>query len=137
METIHYFKLKNTDEKPSKEFYETLVEILESDNSGIVVNEFTSHEVLYTFLEKEKVLRLKNLFESYDLLIDDKELTQEVLKTKFVNDEFQETFSDSEYSRILEDFMFRNLTVDDVLDKISASGYESLTSLEKQILEAV
>jgi len=136
METIHYFKLKNTDEEPSKEFYETLVEILESDNSGIVVNEFTSHEVLYTFLEKEKVLRLKNLFESYDLLIDDKELTQEVLKTKFMNDEFQETFSDAEYSRILEDFMFRNLTVDDVLDKISASGYESLTSLEKQILKA-
>jgi len=136
METIHYFKLKNTDEEPSKEFYETLVEILESDNSGIVVNEFTSHEVLYTFLEKEKVVRLKNLFESYDLLIDDKELTQEVLKTKFMNDEFQETFSDAEYSRILEDFMFRNLTVDDVLDKISASGYESLTSLEKQILKA-
>jgi len=136
METIHYFKLKNTDEEPSKEFYETLVEILERDNSGIVVNEFTSHEVLYTFLEKEKVLRLKNLFESYDLLIDDKELTQEVLKTKFMNDEFQETFSDAEYSRILEDFMFRNLTVDDVLDKISASGYESLTSLEKQILKA-
>jgi len=136
VETIHYFKLKNTDEEPSKEFYETLVEILESDNSGIVVNEFTSHEVLYTFLEKEKVLRLKNLFESYDLLIDDKELTQEVLKTKFMNDEFQETFSDSEYSRILEDFMFRNLTVDDVLDKISASGYESLTSLDKKILKA-
>ena len=136
METIHYFKLKNTDEEPSKEFYETLVEILESDNSGIVVNEFTSHEVLYTFLEKEKVVRLKNLFESYDLLIDDKELTQEVLKTKFMNDEFQETFSDSEYSRILEDFMFRNLTVDDVLDKISASGYESLTSLDKKILKA-
>jgi hypothetical protein len=136
MKSVHYFKIRNEEEPPSH-FYSNIVEILDGDDSGIVVNEFTSYEVLYTFLEEEKVKSLKSLLESHDLLIEDRDLTAEILKSKLNDEEFVETFSDVEYSKILENFVLENLSVDDVLDKISESGYESLTHLEKQVLQSV
>jgi hypothetical protein len=134
MRTAHYFKIISKEEDHSQDFYESLTEILEGDNSLIAVNEFSTYEIMYTFLEKEKVLQLKNLFEFHEILIEDQEITEDVIKSTIDNEEFEETFSDSDYLEILENFILMNLTIDDVLDKISEKGYDSLNYVEKKFL---
>jgi hypothetical protein len=133
MATVHYFKLKVEVPENETVFLETLAEIVE-DDTLVAVGEFKTHEVLYTFLEKEKVSQLENLFRIYDVLIDSKDLTEEVLSCSFQDPEFLEIFEDTTYSKLLRNFVIQNLDPNRILDKISKYGINSITKIEKKIL---
>jgi hypothetical protein len=133
MATVHYFKLKVEVPENETVFLETLAEIVE-DESLVAVGEFKTHEVLYTFLEKEKVSQLENLFRIYDVLIDSKDLTEEVLSCSFQDPEFLEIFEDTTYSKLLRNFVIQNLDPNRILEKISKYGINSITKIEKKIL---
>lgn len=133
MATVHYFKLKVETPEDEIVFLESLAEIVE-DESLVAPGEFKTHEVLYTFLEKEKVSQLENLFRTYDVLIESKDLTEEILSCSFQDSEFLEVFEDANYSKVLRNFVLQNLDQDRILDKISKYGMDSLTKIEKRIL---
>jgi hypothetical protein len=133
MATVHYFKLKVEVPENETVFLETLAEIVE-DDTLVAVGEFKTHEVLYTFLEKEKVSQLENLFRIYDVLIDSKDLTEEVLSCSFQDPEFLEIFEDTTYSKLLRNFVIQNLDPNRILEKISKYGINSITKIEKKIL---
>ena len=58
--------------------------------------------------------------------------TKDYLIMKNVDKSF---FNDEINFKILENFLKKNLTLDDVLDKIKYSGRESLTKIDYLILE--
>jgi hypothetical protein len=135
MATFHYFKLKVEAPEDDITFCESLAEIVEND-ALVAVGEFKTHEVLYTFLEKEKVSQLENLFRTYDVLIESKDLTEEILSCSFQDPEFLDVFEDDFYSKVLRNFVLQNLDQDRILDKISKYGINSLTKIEKRILNS-
>ena len=134
MATFHYFKLKVEAPENEKALFETLAEIVH-DDTLVAPGEFGTHEVLYTFLEKEKVSQLENLFRTYDILIESKDLTEEILSCSFQDPEFLDVFEDANYSKVLRDFVLQNLDQDRILDKISKYGIDSLTKIERRILD--
>ena len=48
--------------------------------------------------------------------------------------EFIKTFKDENYRKVLERFLEKNLSVDMILDKINEQGIQSLSEIDKGIL---
>jgi hypothetical protein len=57
-----------------------------------------------------------------------------VLNGDIADHEFTTTFSDAIWAEMLEYFLVHQLTVDDVLDKISRSGLASLSRAERKVI---
>lgn len=134
MNCVHYFKLKV--ENPNDEifFFKSLAEIID-DESLVAVGDFMTYEILYTFFEKTKVIELENLFSTYNVLIESRDLTDKILSCDYQDTEFLEVFSDSIHQKMLRNFIIQNLDTDRILDKISKFGIDSLTEIEKEILD--
>lgn len=96
-----------------------------------------TYEILYTFFEKTKVIELENLFSTYNVLIESRDLTDKILSCDYQDTEFLEVFSDSIHQKMLRNFIIQNLDTDRILDKISKFGIDSLTDIEKEILDLV
>jgi hypothetical protein len=106
-----------------------------NDEDGIAVESFDEYEVLYIFLNKEKIEKLEKLFARKRILLESRDMTEDTLRAVECGSEFTETFQDASYKKMLETFLRNYLTVDMILDKISEKGIESLTDLDKEILE--
>ena len=133
---IIYFKIAQLeDEKIQKSILFETAEILdEEDENLMAVEDFKEFEVIYSFLPSYKSERFKNLLEKFGILIDHKDITEDILMAREKGDEFIKTFKDENYRKVLERFLEKNLSVDMILDKINEQGIQSLSEIDKGIL---
>jgi len=88
----------------------------------VIENEFIVSYVICTELDLEK---LKTFLYKYKVLFEVENITKKFLKG-------HEKVDDEIFLKYLE----HNLTINDVLDKISEIGIESLTDIDKKILKS-
>lgn len=88
----------------------------------VVENDFIVSYVICTELNLEK---FKTIFYSYNILFEIKNITKKFLKG-------HEKINDIIFLEYLEN----NLTIEDVLDKISELGIEALTDFDKTVLNS-
>lgn len=137
MNSLHFFKIKNI---PEAVFENSIVpgmmRILDqNDNENIAVESFDNYEVIYTFLGQEKTEKLEKFLQNVKILLESRDITEDALKSAENGSDFVETFKDESYKKMLESFLRDYLTVDMILDKINDRGMESLTNLDREILE--
>jgi hypothetical protein len=92
----------------------------------------------YTFLPQNKVEKIVNEFKALKVLFSFKDITEEVLMgVQNNNPLFAKTFEDMQHKQLLNSFLKQNQTIDNILDKIKILGINSLTEIDKEILELV
>ena len=138
-QNIIYFKIAQVkDEQIQKSILFETADILEDgDDQLIAVEDFGDFEVIYSFLPFYKAERFLALLEKFNILIDYKDVTEDVLMAREKGREFIGTFQDDTYKRVLERFSEDTLTVDMVLDKINEQGIDSLTDLDREVLKKI
>ena len=78
---------------------------------------------------------LTKLFSKYDIPLKITDVTAQYTHTQSTFDEFTNKYI-SQLDKI-EEFMLANTSVDEVLDKISGFGIQSLNKIDKKILESI
>ena len=99
--------------------------VCQEDNNGI----FT----VMSFLNNNEVNGIDFIFSKYNMLIGSSDITDDVLSGRYQS-QYPDTFNHRVYKSIMEDFILENANVDNILDKISEYGVESLTNDDKIIL---
>lgn len=99
--------------------------VCQEDNNGI----FT----VMSFLNNSEVNGIDFIFSKYNMLIGSSDITDDVLSGRYQS-QYPDTFNHRVYKSIMEDFILENANVDNILDKISEYGVESLTNDDKIIL---
>lgn len=101
-----------------------------SDNFAFVESD-TSNETLFIFSGMDSHEDIRKLFSKYNMLVSYQILTKDFLFQKNLN----EIFVKGKFRKVLLDFLYSNLTQDDVLDKILELGIGSLTKVDYDILQ--
>lgn len=99
--------------------------VCQEDNNGI----FT----VMSFLNNSEVNGIDFIFSKYNMLIGSSDITNDVLSGRYQS-QYPDTFNHRVYKSIMEDFILENANVDNILDKISEYGVESLTNDDRIIL---
>jgi len=99
--------------------------VCQEDNNGI----FT----VMSFLNNSEVNGIDFIFSKYNMLIGSSDITDDVLSGRYQS-QYPDTFNHRVYKSIMEDFILENANVDNILDKISEYGVESLTNDDRIIL---
>ena len=135
LNVVNFFRVKIVDPQVESEVCQKFSEVLDdSDIKFLAVDDFDGSDVMYAFFSNQKAKKIKNIFSSYGVLVEHSDITQEILKNDQKSGEFQKVFSKDSNLTLLRNFREKNLTVDLILDKISESGVDSLTDLDKEIL---
>lgn len=133
---IYHMKLKNIEGDILENVGMDLIEIVGLDfGKQIAYEAFDEFEVMFTFLSEYDTQRVIKVLEKHGILISYKDITGNVLRAKMDQERSEQVFSVSEYKQMLNRFLMANLTVDIVLDKISEQGIESISDIDKKILE--
>lgn len=101
-----------------------------SDNFAFVESD-TDNETLFIFSGMDSHEDIRKLFSKYNMLVSYQILTKDFLFQKNLN----EIFVKGKFRKVLLDFLYSNLTQDDVLDKILELGIGSLTKVDYDILQ--
>lgn len=96
----------------------------------VACEDHDGYESIYCLLDRTGHTKLKDVFESCDVLIDQKDLTLDANSGKFNRLE-----KNPEFERVFQNFMKENLNIDYILDKISQFGKDSLTKEEEDFLK--
>jgi hypothetical protein len=93
--------------------------------------------IMFCFLNDFDLYKLINIFEKYDILIEYKDVTSDIIlgNTNMVYYDV-EIFSNEYFIKLVKLFSMDNLTIDMILDKININGMDSLSEIDKNILEA-
>jgi hypothetical protein len=133
MKKIYLFKLIGEDIEDGDNndfthpFYAEIAQILgEGDAKNLG---FTKDKAMFAALEEAKLEKLSNLMNKY-FIISKTDVTEKVIRG-----EIQAEYPEVE-KELFENFRLENTTVDNVLDKISSFGIESLDHIDKAILES-
>jgi len=121
---IYENDIKN-DIKDIMGFQDYRMVVCQEDNNGI----FT----VMSFLNNNEVNGIDFIFSKYNMLIGSSDITDDVLSGRYQS-QYPDTFNHRVYKSIMEDFILENANVDNILDKISEYGVESLTNDDKIIL---
>ncbi len=130
--SIYSFKLSPMDSVAEKNCGTDMVLEFGTDLAkSITFDLVDGFETVYCFLEEYKCLKLVDIFTKHDVLIQYKDITQEVLigSVTINENDHKET-----YSKLSNDYQLNNLTIDIILDKISSLGINSLSATDKQII---
>lgn len=117
---LSQFKLSETEMELMETF--EINEVVLEDNGKCVIGLFTTNYMEF----------VKNLFEAHGIKFSITDVTEEYTKTTPLFDQFMNKYS--AHKNEITAFIKANTTVDDVLDKISKFGVESLNEIDKQIL---
>ena len=135
MNTVNFFHISRTSEDVEKKVLSGIASILDhGDDSFVAVESWKGGDVLFTFFLDFKVRKLVSLFQFHSVLAEFQNVTEDILMSREKGEEFQAIFGNKDYSKLLNSFLRRNLTVDLVLDKISEQGPSSITDIDKEIL---
>ena len=107
MNTVHYIKVhKVTDPQMESEISEQLGLLFgEEDERSVAVEEIGDFEVICTFLHPYKVEQMVAIFNSYNILVEEKDVTDSVLMA-CKNDEFEAVLE--HHQDVIEEFVKKN-----------------------------
>ena len=135
MKKIYLFKLVGEDidgvfeggEDFSHPFFAELADVIGEEDVKYLG--FTKTDDIFAALEESKIEKLSNIMNKY-FIISKTDVTEKV-----ISGEIQAEYPEVE-KELFDNFRLDNVTVDDVLDKISSLGIESLDDIDKAILES-
>jgi hypothetical protein len=110
-----------------------------SDYILVKGSECEKFEYVYVFLNEEQLNSMINLMLEYGETIFSKtDFTNEFVEI-VVNNKLEEFVNSFEFfsETVIENAYSHNITTDNVLDKISFNGFESLNELDKVVLREV
>jgi hypothetical protein len=91
---------------------------------------------MFLLFEETKSKQVINFFDKLGVLDQYKDVTNDIHTSKiFDNKDFNSVYSSKEFKHIFDEFIYKNLSVDDILDKINERGINSLTKIDKEILK--
>jgi len=131
MKKIYLFKLIGEDIEDGDNndfthpFYAEIAQILVEDDAKHLG--FTKDKAMFAALEDTKLEKLSDVMKKY-FIITKTDVTEQVIRG-----EIQAEYPEVE-KELFENFRLENTTVDNVLDKISSFGIESLDHIDKAIL---
>jgi hypothetical protein len=131
--SIYAFTLKSMDSQTEEKCgTEIVLEFGHDFSNNIAFDLVNGLETAYCFLDNYKCEKLVKIFKKYNVLIEHRDITNKVLfgGVKITESDCVDTFD-----KLSKNFMIDNLTIDDILDKINEMGIESLTEIDKKILE--
>jgi hypothetical protein len=135
MKKIYLFKLVGEDIEDVIEGCEDFTHPFFAELADVIGEEdvkylgFTKTDDIFAALEESKIEKLSNIMNKY-FIISKTDVTEKV-----ISGEMQAQYP--EVGRALfENFRLENTTIDNVLDKISSLGIESLDDIDKAILES-
>jgi len=130
MRTIHYLKFIKFDELP-EEFGSKIRNIIDNDDVvNIITNSDNDGDYMIMSLTEDKILEFIKLTKDFDILSSHRDVTYDITMGNFINDNIQSFMK----SKQLKNMIYNILTMDMVLDKISIKGMNSLTDVDKAIL---
>ena len=138
---IYYFAIPNPIEP---EIVITMTEVfannLKPSDADLMCFAYSqkNEDDFYTFLPQHKIEKIVNEFKAIKVLFSFKDITEEVLMgVQNNNPLFAKTFADMQHKQLLNSFLKQNQTIDNILDKIKILGMNSLTEIDKEILEKI
>jgi len=145
-----YFKTKNTSSIIIPEFLDIIGDILSkyTNEDGelffdcyVMGTEIDNvSEEWFSFMDDETTNRLIDFYKEYNLLIEVKDITLDIKCGVCEIEEFKKQFNPLDICTmncdIVELFLEKHMTSDDVLEKISRCGVESLNLNDKNLLES-
>lgn len=136
----YYFKTKYIDDEKLAEeisvgianLFKSLIPEKEIDYTFASVKDNSC----YLFVSENIAFEIRDFLLKNQALKDFKEITTDILMNRIDDDEFNDTFKDTdEFIDVLETFIIENLTLDMVLEKIKEKGIDSLNEIDYQILQ--
>lgn len=123
------------DEEQEREMIKSLEMILpEEIRTRVATIEIKDQEVFVPFLSENEVTQLINTFKVLGILLHVQNITEQVLRNEIIVPELVDLFLEPEFDLLRKEYISENLTVDMILDKISRSGINSLTELDRKVL---
>lgn len=134
---VHRLHVADPERHPFKvEFYAALYAFLGHLQHDNFVGEEGETDILFAFLNMEKTNELRSLLEAYGLLLEIREVTEDILYNRLSVSDYAIFSKEDRHMEILDQYIQVNLNVDRILDKISIYGIESLTPVDKSILQS-
>jgi len=140
----YYLKSKEIDDNNKyvfNEFVKFASSILEPEDYKYIVIDSENHDgsgygFMFLLFEETKSKQVINFFDKLGVLDQYKDVTNDIHTSKiFDNKDFNSVYSSKEFKHIFDEFIYKNLSVDDILDKINERGINSLTKIDKEILK--
>lgn len=135
---IYYFYIPTTrdSEIQGKTMSMFADHLRESEVNNLAFADCTKEEdIFYLFLDELKMNRMVDFFRTNYQDCTIKNLTTSVLKGDYIDEEFEKTFADEKNRMKLREFLFNNVSKDEVLDKIVEKGINNLSEIELEILK--
>lgn len=131
---IRYIKAINIDDidkqNEALEIFSNFIEPGDFNNISFI--EVGDEEIAFILLDEIKTNKIVDAFRDLGILIEEKDVTDDILRGNYNKDEIEDSFL-----YIIDEFILKNLTVDIVLDKINEKGIESLNKIDYQILKTL
>lgn len=115
--------------------FKSLMTQKEAYHYVVFSEEDTEEDYMFLFISENKILQVIDFLKSKGALKSFKEISTDILMDRIISDDFNSTFlKKDEFNHILDKFIYENLTVDVVLDKINESGINSLKKIDYDVL---
>ena len=135
MALAYYFEVKSVKDKELAAnialYYNEILWDVSFD--FVAIHDDGDKECVYLFLEGEKPLLLKKRMQETEILLRFEEVSDELLSAN-LNCPSWENWEEESQLKILH-FIRQHLTLDHVLDKINAWGFETLTPIDMEVLD--
>lgn len=127
--------------------YERLSDIDKEKIADMEADSFFEYEedgnyAFFIIAEPTEVKKYKNILDENLVLYNVKDISQDILKNNFNLESFilpkTDTFNSLRYKFFIDDlndWIYNNLDIDTILDRISSVGMKSLTEVEKEFLK--
>jgi len=90
-------------------------------------------QCMFAFGEEEILNDIFEVFHTLSINFVNKDITEDILKGNLPR--LEDKHTDAMLRILIDDFLTENQTIDNILDKISESGIDSLNNYDKSILE--
>jgi hypothetical protein len=138
-ERLFLFKTKNLLDKRDKskmeKFFGELLDPYDYDYMATITED--DIDVFVCCFDYDKIKLMENILTEYNILVSCQDITDDLIKFNIPNEVSKIMEDHPENKWIVEDFILFNLDLDNVLDKISESGLESLNKIEKRFLNSI
>lgn len=142
--TAYYIKTKDIQdpilkEKVEKDVLDVFQKNFEPGDEKYVA--FGEDDFMYLFVEDYKVKSVLNYLLENDLVVSHRDVTDEIISGEIYDDvDFKSIYETTDeyelqFKKVFDTFILKNVSPDNVLDKINEKGIESLTDVDKEILK--
>ena len=95
---------------------------------GNTISENTDSGTLIMYLTKKKYNRFCEILDNYNVIYQNEDISKKVIYNSNIPEYYYNT-------DLITSYIEENKNIDDILDKINISGIESLSVIDKKILE--